>query len=109
MGSVGIMICVRFCDIFSFSPCLHVAISSILFPSFSCENALFDASRFFLSTCSEDILAIFNILGITSLAFALTVPIPFNNCLGGEGNDTASNSTEVDLTMVQSSSIFGGG
>lgn len=94
---------------FSMSPCPDVVISSMMFSSFSCEYALSDTSRLFSSTCSEDILAIFNILGITSLAFALTIPIPFNNCLGGGDNDTASNSTEGDLTIVQSSSIFGGG
>ena len=94
---------------FSLSPCPDVVISSMMLSSFSCEYALLDISRLFSSTCSEDILTIFNILGITSLAFALTVPIPFNNCLGGGGNDKASRSTEGDLMMVQSSSVFGGG
>ena len=94
---------------FSLSPCPAVVISSMMFSSFSCEYALLEISRLFSSTCSEDILTIFNILGITSLAFALTVPMPFNNCLGGEGKDAAPNSTEGDLTMVQSSSTFGGG
>ena len=93
---------------FSLSPCPDVDISLITFSSLSCEYASLDTSRLFSSTFSEDILTIFNILGITSLAFALTVPIPFNNCLGGEGA-TASNSTEGVLTIVQSSSILGGG
>jgi hypothetical protein len=91
---------------FCLPPCHDAAISSMMFSSLSSE---LDTSRLFSSTCSEDLLTIFNILGITSPAFALTVPTPFNGCLGGGGNEAASNSTEGDLTMVQSSSIFGGG
>lgn len=34
--------------------------------------------------------------------------MPLNSCLGGGGNDKASNSLEGDWTMVQSSSIDGG-
>ena len=93
----------------SFSSCSDVVISSMMLSSLSWEFALLDISRLFSSTCSEDLLTIFNILGITSLAFALTVPIPFNNCRGGGGNDTASRSMEGDLMMVQSSSVFGDG
>jgi hypothetical protein len=104
---------------FSLSPCSDLMLSSM---SFFSSPALLDISRLFSSTCSEDI---FNILGITSLALAFALlrwssavlgrsnptpmPTPLSNCLGGGGNEKASNSTEGDLTMVQSSSIDGGG
>lgn len=80
-----------------------------------------DSSWFLLSpTFSEDILTIFNIFdaGIIptlprrpAAPLLRPTPTPFNpnaDRLGGGGNDKASNSTEGDRTIVQSSSIAGG-